>query len=313
MKDELHLVLGAAGVSGLAVLEELKKRGLKSRAVIRQKSLEGYECVRADLLDSHQAEVVIREATHVYVCVGITYSTSVWEREWPILIQNVVRACEISESKLIFLDNIYMYGPSPLLVPFDETHSRSPSSKKGKVRKEVANIVWNAMTHNRIKAIIGRAADFYGPKVKNSALYPAFIENFLLNKTPQSIAPLRVRHTYAYVPDLGRALVDLSQEESCYGDIWHLPVGDPITIEELSILLNKILSTDLKVSHLPTFMRKILSLFISPLGELDEMMYQFNSDYVMSFEKFKKKFPKFRTTGYEEGLKATIQSFKNNG
>ena len=37
-----------------------------------------------------------------------------------------VDACLQEQAVLIFLDNIYMYGPAPLSIPFDEEHPQDP-------------------------------------------------------------------------------------------------------------------------------------------------------------------------------------------
>lgn len=309
MSEDLHVVLGARGVAGKALIDELTKRSLKFKGVVRKDLLSGIPCIQADLLNKSSTEEATKSASHVYLCAGLEYSTKVWERDWPVLMENVISACEKSNSKLIFLDNIYMYGPIPLSVPFDETHPRSPSSKKGKVRKDISEMVVQAYKHNRIKAIVARSADFYGPLVTNSAIYPSFIENIIQNKNPQSIAKLKVRHTYSYVPDLGKALLLLAQEDSCYGEVWHLPVSEPFTITEITILINKILNSNFEASYIPSLLRKALSLFIPTLSELNEMIYQFDYDYVMSFEKFKKKFPDFKVTPMEEGLRNMLHSF----
>jgi nucleoside-diphosphate-sugar epimerase len=309
MNDELHVVLGARGVSGLAILDELKRNNKNCRGVVRSGDIVGVSCTHANLLDKKETENATFSASHVYLCAGLQYSTKVWERDWPVVMENVISACEKSNSKLIFLDNIYMYGPIPLNVPFDESHPRSPSSKKGKVRKEISEMVVQAHKHNRIKAIVARAADFYGPNVTNCALYPSYIENIINNKNPQSLAKLKVRHTYSYIPDIAKALVLLASEESCYGEVWHLPVSEAITITETTILINKILKTNYQVSYLPSLMRKALSLFIPALAELSEMMYQFDYDYIMSYDKFKKKFPDFKETPMEEGLRNMLNSF----
>jgi nucleoside-diphosphate-sugar epimerase len=309
MSEELHVVLGARGVSGLAVIEELRNRNLNIRGVARSGTT-SVTTLNADLLDRTSTEKATQGASHVYLCAGLEYSSKVWAREWPIVMDNVIYACEKSQSKLIFLDNIYMYGPVPLSVPFDESHPRSPSSQKGKVRKLISEMVLQANKQGRIKAIIARSADFYGPNVTNCALYPSLIENIVKNKNPQSIGKLNVKHTYAYIPDLGKALVLLGLEESCYGEVWHLPVSESLTISEIIILINKILKTNFEVSYVPSILRKTLSLFISPLRELNEMMYQFEYDYVMSYDKFQKKFPKFKATQMEEGLRNTLTSFQ---
>jgi nucleoside-diphosphate-sugar epimerase len=55
--------------------------------------------------------------------------------------QSVISACEKAKARLIFFDNVYMYGPAPPKVPFDETHIQSPISKKGIVRKKIAGML----------------------------------------------------------------------------------------------------------------------------------------------------------------------------
>lgn len=40
------------------------------------------------------------------------------------------------------------------------------------------------------------------------------------------------------------------------------------------------------------------------------MLYQFEGEYVMSFEKFKDQFPNFRLTSYEEGVDQMVKYFK---
>lgn len=59
-------------------------------------------------------------------------------------------------------------------------------------------------------------------------------------------------------------------------------------------------------------MRKILALFIPMLKEAGEMAYQFNSDYVMSFDKFKRQFPEFKVTPYAQGIREMIRNFKES-
>jgi len=57
-------------------------------------------------------------------------------------------------------------------------------------------------------------------------------------------------------------------------------------------------------------LRKILALFIPQLKEADEMLYQFENEYIMNYDKFQSRFPEFKLTTYEQGVKDMIQSFK---
>lgn len=308
--SDLHVVLGGAGVTGAGVIKELKAKNLPIRAVERRKNVEGVETVHADLTNQEQASRAIAGASHVYICVGIEYNAKIWAEQWPKLMRAVIQAAADNQAKLIFLDNVYMYGPAPLPTPFDEATSQVPDSKKGRARKLTADLLLAAHQAGKVKAVIGRSADFYGPGFTNSALYIKFLQNIINNKNPQIIGAKNAKHTYAYTEDNGRALVQLALDDSTYGEVWHLPVGPTVTPVELTALFNKLTGHQTKPTFLPKPLLTGLSLFIPQLRELKEVLYQFNQDYLMSDKKFRTKYPNFKVTPYEVGLAATIRSFK---
>ncbi|NRB46905.1 MAG: NAD-dependent epimerase/dehydratase family protein [Saprospiraceae bacterium] len=309
--SQTHIVLGASGAVGTAVVQALQDRQLNVIAVARRKKWTDIPCRNADLLAPEQAMAAVQGATHVYLCVGLPYDKTVWKRDFPLIMSNVMAACKVARAQLIYLDNIYMYGPAPLAIPFDETHPQRPSTAKGKARKKTTDLLLTAIEKGEIKALVGRAADFYGPGAVNSPFYMSFLERMLQGKSPQSIAIPGVKHTYAYVPDLGRALVALALEDTAYGQVWHLPVGDPITVKEMLAFFNQTFGQHFTVSFLPPMMRKFVSLFTPVLKEVGEMMYQYETEYVMSFEKFQRQFPDFELTPYQEGVEETIAYFRD--
>lgn len=225
--------------------------------------------------------------------------------------KNLIEACSKNEAKLIFFDNVYMYGPPPLPVPFAENCQQNPTTKKGRARKETVDLLLAARKAGKIKAIVGRSADFYGLRAVNSPFYISFLDRMLLGKAPQSMARAGIKHTYAYSEDNGRALVALALDDTAYGEVWHLPVGDPINTDKVVNIFNKNLGSSFKASYVPPFILNILGLIIRPLKEVTEMQYQFNTPYIMSFDKFKGKFPDFEVTSYDDGIKEMITSFKS--
>jgi len=304
MKKQIHTVLGANGAIGKAVIKELEIRQLQIRKVSSKSTW-----IQADLLRREDAEKAIGGSSYVYLCIGLPYNTKVWETQWPQIMQNVIDACEKAQAKLIFLDNIYMYA-SPLPVPFDESTSQNPNSKKGKARKQTADLMIKALRDNKIKGLIGRSADFYGEGAVNSTFYISFLERMILGKGPQTLVSADIEHTYANVIDNGRALVELALNDDCYGEVWHLPVGEPITTNGMLALFNKKLDSNFKISVMPTLLKKILSLFIPILKETKEMEYQFEQKYVMSDHKFRKRFPNFKVTSYQSGVDSMVEWFK---
>ncbi len=309
MKNRLHTVLGGSGATGRAVIKELQRRNLTFNAVERTKKLENTETIKADLLNEQEAVDAIRHSDYVYLCVGLPYNADLWAKDWPKLMKNVIMACEKADARLIFLDNVYLYGN--LQSPFDEAHPQNPVSKKGNARKQTADLLIEAVSESRVKAAIGRSADFYGENALNSPFYTQFLENMLKGKAPQTLGRKGTKHTYANVSDNGRALVALALDEEAYGHVWHLPTAEAVDIATIGALFNKALGTDYEVSYLPKFMRKILSLFVPTLKEVEEMMYQFETDYVMDSSKFRAQFPDFEVTSYEQGIEDMARSFKS--
>lgn len=304
-----HTVLGASGAIGRAVIKELQHRELTIRAVERKRKLEGIETIEADLLDANQADNAIKNSDYVYLCVGLQYQSKVWTRDWSLLMQNVINACAKANAKLIFLDNMYMYS-QPLATPFTETYPQNPITKKGLARKATTDILLNAIADDKVQAVIGRSADLYGDFSTNSPFYISFLQNMLKGKAPQVLGKQNIKHTYAYTGDNGKALVALALDETTYGQVWHLPVGEPITIDDINEILNESLGTTFKVNYTSKFTRKILSLFIPTITEVEEMLYQFENPYVMSCEKFMTHFPDFKITSYKEGISKMVSSFK---
>lgn len=309
MNRELHVVLGASGPVGKAVVEELKARKYAIRAVQRSQRNDNVETMPVDLLNPEQTLEAVQGATHVYLCVGIPYRTAQWQLEWPKIMENVISACAKVHAKLIFLDNIYMYGPAPLQNPFTELHGQQPTSKKGVVRKQIADLLLKAHQDGRVQALIGRSADFYGPS-PNSLLYISFLQNMLKGKAPQSVGRLNVEHTYAHTSDNGRALVELAMDDATYGEVWHLPVSRPVTLLEVNEIFNKHLGTNFSLSVIPPMMLSLLGLFVPPLKEIKEMLYQFQSPYIMSDAKFRLRFPDFQVTSLEDGLREMVTFFR---
>ena len=307
--EQVHLVLGGAGVVGDSVIKELKKQKIAVKALERTKKIHCVDTIKADLLNFEEAKKAINGFSHIYLCIGLPYSSEIWGRNWPNIMRNIISICKAEKSKLIFFDNVYMYGPPPLPVPFDETTKQFPTSKKGAARKETADILLEAMNSGMIDALIARSADFYGPHAINSQFYINFLARILDKKSPRSISKPGIKHTYAYTVDNARALVKLALDDGSYGDVWHLPVGDPITMEEIVELFNKEFKTRHRVRFMPFFLQTALAPFIPELKEAREMLFQFNYPYIMSFDKFKARYPNFKVTPYEEGIKEMIHSF----
>jgi len=144
-ENQLHLVLGGSGTIGSAVINELKKINLPVKALERTKKVYGVETINVNLLDYENFKNAAKGASHIYLCVGLPYNSEIWQRDWPIIMKNTILVCKENNAKLIFFDNVYMYGPTPLKVPFTEQHSQTPITKKGLARKNTADLLLSSI------------------------------------------------------------------------------------------------------------------------------------------------------------------------
>jgi nucleoside-diphosphate-sugar epimerase len=307
--NQLHVVLGASGAIGREIIKELKLRGIPYKAVERAKDIEGETTVHADASNIVQLKSVLTGATHVYCTVGLKYETEIWKEKWPIIADNLIEACSEVKAKLIFLDNIYMYGPSPLLNPITEDHPRLPSSKKGQIRLQVEQKLLSAFTRGVVTGVIARSADFYGPDVKQSMLYSTVLFNLTQNKPPQWLANPDIKHTYTFTPDAGKACVILALDENANNQVWHLPTSTEVfSSRQLINMIQNEIGTSFPIQVLPRWSFGILGIFVPILRELKEMLYQLDEPYIFSSHKFAMKYPNFKVTNYAEGIKEVVSA-----
>lgn len=304
----MHVVLGANGAIGQNVCLELHRRQIPSRAVARTPRP---NYIQADIANAQQALHACEGASHIYLCAGLPYSLAVWRRDWPRIMDNVIAAAEAQRARVIFIDNMYMYGPAPLQVPITEEHPQDPPSKKGAVRKQIAVTLLTAHRSGRVKALIARAPDFYGPGAANSLIYQLLLSKMLAGQRPSWLGDPKLRHSFGHVGDIARAMVTLALDDGAYGKVWHTPTRrEPITITQVHAMLAAELGGGLRVRVVPRWTLHMLKWFVPILREIEEMAYQCDSDYVFSSAEFEARYPDFAITPYEEGIREMVASLR---
>ena len=138
-----NVVLGAAGGTGSAVVRELAARGLPVRAVTRRGASEapaGVERLAADVGTADGARRACEGAAVVYHCAQPPYTK--WPELFPPMTQAVIDGATAGGAKLVFADNLYVYGPpdGPMTA---ETPQRA-QGKKGRTRRAMADAVMGA-------------------------------------------------------------------------------------------------------------------------------------------------------------------------
>ena len=306
----MQTILGSSGVIGTELAKALPKYSDKIRLVSRnpQKVNPSDELFTADLTNRDQVLKAVEGSEIVYLTVGIPYKIKVWQHQWPIIMQNVIDACKMHKTKLVFFDNVYAYG---LVRGWMKEDARTnPSSRKGEVRAQIAQMVLSEVEKGNLDAIIARAADFYGPNTPLSFVTATVFDNFKKGKKAQWFIDANKKHSMTYTPDAGKATAILGNTNSAYNQIWHLPTDkNALTGKEFIELSAKALNVKPEYTILKKWMLQMVGMFVPVVKESIEMLYQNENDYLFDSTKFEKAF-NFLPTSYQNGIVETVKSMK---
>lgn len=304
----MQVILGAGGAIGNDLAIELKKYTGEIRLASRnpKKVNANDELLICDLTNPNEVNEAVKGCQVAYLTVGLQYSVKAWQKHWPQIIKNVIDACKKHKVKLVFFDNIYMYHPDKLNPMTEETEVK-PSSKKGQVRARIAQMVLDEIQAGKLQAIIARAADFYGPAIKNSALNEAIYKNLKAGKKANWFCSVDHLHNFTFTPDAAKATALLGNTESAYNQVWHLPTVSPITGKQWIEKIAKELGVEPKIQVAPKFVVQVLGLFNPLLKEFVEMLYQFDRDYNFDSSKFETVF-KVKPTPIDEGIRQMVNA-----
>lgn len=303
----VHTILGAGGAVADQLLPILLKNQEKVRLVSRHaKPVAGVETVSADATDYQQTLQAIKGSAVVYLLIGLPYDVRIWRAQWPAIMTNVINACKETGAKLIFFDNVYMYGKVNGVMT--EETPFNPCSEKGKVRAAIASQLLQEIKAGNLKALIARSADFYGPiGFKTGVANLLVIQNLLKGKKAQWMGSADQPHSITYVPDAAQALYLLAKREDAFGQTWHLPTaGNPLTGRQFAQQTAAAMQKPDGVSVIPNWMLWLAGLFNRVMKELGEMNYQNEYAYLFDSTKFNKAFG-FTPTSYAEGIKQTVK------
>jgi nucleoside-diphosphate-sugar epimerase len=304
-------ILGAGGVVGNEVVKLLSVQKQPFRLVARHARPvpSATQTISADLTDKDQSICAVAGSSIVYLLVGLKYDHRLWAEMWPRIMANTIEACKRSRAKLVFFDNVYMYGR--VNGAMTEETPFNPCSKKGEVRAKIATALMDEWKAGALTAMIARAADFYGPETPNGLPNVLVFGPFAKNQKASWLANASVPHSYTYTPDAARSLVALAQSESAWNQTWHVATtSNPPTGKEFIAMAARECGVAPKYRVLRRPMVRLMGWFNPLVGEVYEMLYQNDAPYLFDSSKFQRAFT-FSGTPYAEGIRSTAASFNN--
>ncbi|HVB48249.1 MAG TPA: NAD-dependent epimerase/dehydratase family protein [Burkholderiales bacterium] len=291
MSGELHVVFGAGQV-GAPLAARLLEAGLRVRVVRRSRGTvaRGAELFAGDAADPAFCLAATRGASVVYHCLNVPYDAAVWAALLPCYMENLIAAAGKSGARLVVLDNLYMLGRGGGR-PMNEDTPTSPCSRKGEVRALVAEQLFDAHRRGDVRAVSGRASDFYGPGGGQTFLGEYLWRPALAGGTVWSPVDPDAVHTYHYIPDVAAGLAALARADAdVLGRAWMLPCRPAGTMRELVARFAQVLARPVRVAAVPLWIVRALGTVSPLMREMREMLYQWDEPFVVEDRRFREHF-----------------------
>lgn len=304
---KIQTILGAGGVIGKELAKILPRYTEQVRLVSRhpEKINASDEIFTADLNNLSQVEEAVKGSEVIYLTAGLPYNIKIWQEQWPRIMQNSILACKKYGAKLIFFDNIYIYGK--VNGPITENTPYHPCSKKGKVRLQLTQMLTEAWNKGDITGAIVRSADFYGPGADNAPFNLLVLDKLRQHQKAQWICKDNVRYSMTFTPDAASGTALIGNTADAVNQVWHLPASsESVTAGDLIKLSAEIAGASAKHILLKKPMISLTGLFNRNVREMKEMLYQYEYDYIFDSSKFEKRF-NVKAATYKEGIIRILQ------
>jgi nucleoside-diphosphate-sugar epimerase len=270
----LHVVVGASGQIGAHVVRTLEAADARVRLVARSPSAAPclHEYAQGDIGDPADAERLCAGGDVIYACFGGPHAT--WSAQFPRMTEGVLAGARRAGAKVVFADNLYAYGPQHDTLT-EETPVR-PLGRKPRLRADIAARFLAAHRRGEVRVAIARASDLYGPGIQNAMVGASLVAAVLTGRKIYLLGDLDAPHTFSFVPDVARAMVQLGVSDDAWGEVWHLPSAPALSLRALVAKLADLGATKPRVARIPSLAVRVAGVFAPQLRELVELSFQWD-------------------------------------
>jgi nucleoside-diphosphate-sugar epimerase len=305
--SKIDVVIGA-GPLGQAVVQELLAKSKSVRVINKSGKADvpgNVEVKGGDINNPEFAREACRSAGSIYLCAKPPYTE--WTEKFKPIMDSAIEAAAVTGAKLIYADSLYPYGPFTGAVT--EEFPDAATGPKGKVRAQMARELMAAHKDGKVRAAIGRASDFYGPGVTESAMGERVFGFALAGKAASVLGNVDIPHTYIFIQDFAKGLVTLGEQDKALGQIWLIPSAETLTTRALITLVFEDLGKPVKIQAAPRWLISMLGIFDPTMRELPEIMYQSEQPFVVDHGKYERAFGA-STTPHLEAIRKTLDWYR---
>lgn len=304
------LILGAAGRLGYAAAEAFRDAGWTVVSLVRpgagSRAAPGTIVVEDDGL---HREAVLEAAPGADIILhALNPPYPQWAQKAVPMADIAIAAAEAAGATLMFPGNVYNYGKTmPELL--DESTPMHPTARKGALRVEIENRM-RAASERGVRTIILRAGDFYG-----GAGFGSWFDLVIARDVEIGVVrypgPLEAVHSWAYLPDLAKIMVDLAEVRQTLTpfEIFGFP-GQSVTGRELIAAIQQACGRQLKRRSFPWWALHALSPFVALWRELSEIAYLWRVPHRIDGEKLRATIGEIPQTPFVETVASALKPLR---
>jgi nucleoside-diphosphate-sugar epimerase len=298
-------VLGSNGHIGNAVMWAFQEAGWTVTGLGRsnRKPVPGTRFVQGDANDIDVVRAAIADADVVVNALHLPYD------KWgngaaETQLRIVLDALAGSGKTLMFPGTIYNYRATDRTLSPDLPQDGEKA--RGRIRMRLETMIRDGAERGDYQAIILRAGDFFGPGERGEWFEQAMLMDRAKGQV-HHLGDMRKRHSWAYLPDLGRAFTVLAERRAEFGrfENFHF-AGHWVSHHQIMAAIQSALGRPMKVTPFPWWGIRLVGLVNPIMRDLHEMRYIWSNEMELVDPRLDKILGSGFTTPFEVAVKATV-------
>lgn len=237
-----------------------------------------------------------------------------WAEKLPTMQRSAIAAAH-DGARLVCADNLYAYA-APGKAPLTEQSPEHPPSQKGKIRKALLDMMRDSQRRDGLTWATVQASQYFGPGATNQSVFGDwFIEPVSQGKPVRFVGDPSLPHSWAYAPDVGRAIAHLAltPDTGLLNRQWIVPHVTDLPARDVAALLFRelrrqgLLGADAHPSTaaVPSWLLTVLGLFNPVIRARKDTLHQFEHPFLASGAAFAAA-TGFAATPLDEAIAATV-------
>lgn len=316
LKDKKVLITGADGFIGSHLTEALLDAGCKVKAFCYYNSFNSWGWLETfpkekidrltifngDVRDPNGVRVAMKDCDilfHLAALIAIPYSYHSPDSYVDTNIKgtlNIVQAAkDLGVERVLVTSTSEVYGTA-MYVPIDEKHPRQGQSPYSATKIGADSIADSFYRSFNLPVTIVRPFNTYGPRQSARAVIPTIITQLMAGKSEIKLGAIHPTRDLLFVKDTANGFIEIAKSDKTIGQEVNIATSSEITIGDLAQKIINQINPD----------AKIVTDEIRLRPDKSEVERLFGSN-----EKIKQLTNWKQQTSLDEGLKITIDWFKN--